>query len=86
MTYFTQYMEDPNPILLDKFIEERNKGFLYIDGGLISLATVRLRLDVPRNKSIPNALKVGKWYFYQLEFLLLNDKTVPIENNPILKK
>lgn len=79
MNYFAQYMESYNPLLFDTFIEERNKGFLYIDGGLTSLATIRLQVDAPRIRPIPNAWKVGKRLLYQLPMNIpVNDKVVLI--------
>jgi len=45
MDYLAQYMVNRNPVLYDKYIERRKKGFLYIDGGLTSLTTVRLRVS-----------------------------------------
>ena len=66
MDYFAQYLMNRNPLLYDKYIEKRDKGFLYIDGGLTSLTTVRLRLGAPI--IIPNdTSKVWKRHFYQLE-------------------
>lgn len=64
MNYLAQYMVNLDSIMYDKYIEKRDKGCLYIDGGLTSLATVRLRLDAPK-RSIPNAWKVWKRHFYQ---------------------
>lgn len=64
MNYLAQYIANRNPLLYDKFIEKRDKGSFYIDGGLNSLATVRLRLDALEG-SIPNAWKEGKRHFYQ---------------------
>ncbi|MBS4176756.1 hypothetical protein [Lederbergia citrea] len=81
MDYFAQYIVNREPILYERFIEKRDKGFLYIDGGLTSLATVRLQLDAPKIRSIPNAWKVGRRQFYQLEKnFLQNDKAVPIKS------
>lgn len=66
MNYFAQYIVNRNPILYDRYIEKRDEGILYIDGGLTSLATVRLKfgppewIDAPKIV-IPNAWKVGKW-------------------------
>ncbi|MGM7722098.1 hypothetical protein [Metabacillus sp. Hm71] len=44
MNYLAQYIVKRNSLLYDKFIEKRDKGFLYIDGALTSLTTVRLRV------------------------------------------
>lgn len=49
MNYFAQYLVNRNPILYDKYIEKCDKGFLYIDGALTSLTTVRLRLETPKS-------------------------------------
>lgn len=74
MNFYAQYIANRNPNLYDKYIEKRDIGFLYIDGGLTSLTTVRLQLNAPK-RSIPNSWKVGKKHFYQLE------KVIPIESN-----
>ncbi|WP_205317656.1 hypothetical protein [Oceanobacillus zhaokaii] len=70
MNYFAQYIVNRNPIFYDMYIEQRDRGFLYIDGGLTSLTTVRLRLDSPEVPP-PNAWKVGKRNFYELEKAVL---------------
>ena len=54
MDYLAQYMVNRNPVLYDKYIERHKRGFLYIDGGLTSLTTVRLRLDAPK-RPIPHS-------------------------------
>ena len=75
INYFAQYLMNRNHLLYDKHIEKRDKGFLYIDGGLTSLTTVRLRLGAPI--IIPNdTSKVWKRYFYQLE------RVIPIKTIP----
>ncbi|QQZ09968.1 hypothetical protein [Heyndrickxia vini] len=71
--YFSEYIRTRDPNLHRKYITKRNQGFLYIDGGLTSLATVRLRLNAPK-KAIPNTWQVGKGYFYRLE------KVIPIKS------
>ncbi|MDQ0174228.1 hypothetical protein [Bacillus chungangensis] len=72
MDYLAQYILNQTPILYDRYLEKRDRGFSYIDGGLITLATARLKFYPPEwietpKKSIPNAWKVGKEYFYKLE-------------------
>ena len=42
MNHLAQYIVKRTPLLYDKFIENRDKGFLYIDGVLTSLTTIRL--------------------------------------------
>ncbi|MBU5215087.1 hypothetical protein [Heyndrickxia oleronia] len=66
MNYLAKYIMYRNPFLYDKFIEKRDMGFLYIDGGLKSLTTVRLRLHAPE-RTIPDAWKVSKGRIYQIE-------------------
>jgi hypothetical protein len=75
MDYLAQYAVTLNPVLYDKYVEKYDKGFIYIDGGLTSLATARLRLKAPKRPS-PDAWQVKKNRFYQLE------KTVPINGRP----
>ncbi|MGE8203680.1 hypothetical protein ACQKP0_03885 [Heyndrickxia sp. NPDC080065] len=81
MDYFAQYMENHSHLLLKKFMEKRNRGFLYIDGGLTSLATVRLRLDAPKLEATPNVWDVGKRHLYELpKKIPENNKAVPIKS------
>lgn len=72
MNFFAQYIVYRSPLLYDKSIEKRDKGFLYIDGGLTTLATARLQLDAPE-EPIQNVWEVGKRRFYQFE------KAIPVK-------
>lgn len=72
MDNLAQYILNQTPILYDRYLEKRDRGFSYIDGGLITLTTAKLKFYPPEwietpKKSIPNAWKVGKEYFYKLE-------------------
>jgi hypothetical protein len=64
MNYLAQYIVKRNPLLYDKFINKRDKGFLYIDGALTSLTTVRLRVA---NWPSPSVLVRGKVNTYNSE-------------------
>ena len=44
MNYLAQYIVKRDPLLYDKSIENYDKGFLYIDGVLTSLTTIRLQV------------------------------------------
>jgi predicted ATP-binding protein involved in virulence len=44
MNQLARYIVKRNPLLYDKFIKNRDKGFLYIDGVLTSLTTIRLQI------------------------------------------
>lgn len=66
MNYFAQYMASRNSIFYDRYTKKRNNGSLYIDGGLTSLSTVGLRLNVLESSST-NVQKTWKKYLYKLE-------------------
>jgi hypothetical protein len=65
MNYYAQYIANRSPLLYDKYIKKRDRGFLYVDGGLTTLATARLQLDAP-DEPIQNVWELGKRRFYQL--------------------
>ncbi|MBS4208600.1 hypothetical protein [Bacillus sp. FJAT-50079] len=52
MDVVTLYMITDNPLLYDLYKKKRENGFLYLDGGLTSLATVKLRLEGEKH-SVP---------------------------------
>ncbi len=45
MNYLAQYIASRNPVLYDKYIEKRERGILYVHGGLTTLDSARLQLD-----------------------------------------
>lgn len=77
MNYFTKHLENHNPEIYNRYMESRNKGFLYVSGGMTHLTTVRLKLDPPEWGNIPEGREPaekapGVWeaskeYFYKLE-------------------
>lgn len=67
MGYFLQYMDNGNPILFDRFIEKREEGVSFIDGGLTSLASVKMQLSSIEFKLKPNAWIVGKRHLNELQ-------------------
>ena len=71
MNFFAQYIVYRSPLLYDKSIEKRDKGFLYIP--METLATARLQLDATE-EPIHNVWEVGKRRFYQLE------KAIPVKS------
>ncbi len=79
MGYYLQYLDDYSPYMLNQFIEKRDQGFLYIDGGFTSLATVRMQLNPPKMRPNPNTWEVGKRHLYLLE--PYKGQSVPIESS-----
>ncbi|KIV49932.1 hypothetical protein AM501_30935 [Aneurinibacillus migulanus] len=67
MGYFLQYTDNGNPILFDRFVEKREEGVAFIDGGLTSLASVKMQLSSIEFKLKPNAWIVGKRYLNELQ-------------------
>ncbi len=67
MGYFLQYIDNGNPILFDRFVEKREEGVAFIDGGLTSLASVKMQLSSIEFKLKPNTWIVGKRYLNELQ-------------------
>jgi len=69
---YLQYMVDGNisPHLFDRFIEKRDKGISYIDGGLVLLATVKLQLHSLEYEIKPNPWAATKRHFYDLQSIV----------------
>ncbi|MCU5669119.1 hypothetical protein OCB72_31520 [Bacillus cereus] len=51
MLCFAQYLAGRDQIVYDEYIQRKNTGFRYINGGLTSLSTIALQLNIPTSKS-----------------------------------
>ncbi|PYY29730.1 hypothetical protein [Paenibacillus illinoisensis] len=79
LDFYRQYMESRNPLLFEKFIEQRDKGVSHIDGALTLLNTVRMQLNPPKLK--PNAWTVARRHLYELQSI---DAFVPWLKGPFV--
>ncbi|AAY60175.1 hypothetical protein I6G76_01595 (plasmid) [Bacillus cereus] len=46
MIYFARYIASRDSTFYDKYTQKRDNGFRYVDGGLTSLSTIGLRLNI----------------------------------------
>lgn len=77
MNYFTKHLGNDNPEIYNRYMESRNKGFLYVNGGMTYLTTIKLKFDPPEwgnipegrepEEEAPGVWEVSKEYFYKLE-------------------
>lgn len=66
MICFARYIANHDPTFYDEYVNKRNKGIRYIDGGLNSLSTVGLQLNVSES-SLIDIKKAWKKYLDKLE-------------------